>query len=156
MKFRITDEFGEVTEVEEIKEETPTEDEEPEVILSKEEIIALKSLIPHIEEIKALFEEEKKEEVEDDEEEKEIVGEEVEEEIHEDDEDIEEEIDEDEDKEEVIDTDEEEEEKIKFMILSELSVNKVLVQMTQHSTLKKILHMLGQIDIMEVINNVDY
>ena len=114
MKFRITDEFGEVTEVEEIKEETPTEDEEPEVILSKEEIIALKSLIPHIEEIKALFEEEKKEEVEDDEEEKEIVGEEVEEEIHEDDEDIEEEIDEDEDKEEVIDTDEEEEEKDKI------------------------------------------
>lgn len=107
MKFNITDEDGNTTVVEEFEEEAKTTDEEPEeeIVLSKEDILALKSLIPHIDKIKALVE--AKEEVSDDEEEKEVVGEEVEKEIHNEDED--EEIDEDED-EEIIDTDEDEDE----------------------------------------------
>lgn len=107
MKFHITDENGEITEVEELEEEKKTEDEEPEIILSTEEIIALKSLIPHIEDIKALLikKEEKEEDIEDkDEEEKEEIEEDIDEE--------DDEIEEDNDEEEIIDTDEEREDKI--------------------------------------------
>ena len=114
MKFHITDEDGKTCVVEELEEEKETKDEEPseEIVLSKEDILALKSLIPHIEKIKSLVieKEEEKEEVSDEDEE-EIVGKEVEEEIQENDEDEEEEIDEDEN-EEIIDTDKDREDTI--------------------------------------------